>query len=251
MAFATRMLNNRTVPTAGVSRRSVVVRAEVDTKKVEKTQNTVQERTNMPSAPERVQAQETGKQWMLQQPGITAPTGFFDPFGFTNSEQFSVGEGKRFRESELTHGRVAMLAALGWIVQEQFHPLFGGQIGGPAFVHFQKVEKVWPQFWEIILLGIGISEAYRIGVSYNDPRLEEQIKGNHMPGNLGFDPLALYPKDPKAQFEIRTKELNNGRLAMIAVAGFAGQEERDHRTILRGLFPSGLDAAPPPPLPPY
>jgi hypothetical protein len=28
------------------------------------------------------------------------------------------------------HGRVAMLAALGWVVQELWHPLFNGQIEG-------------------------------------------------------------------------------------------------------------------------
>ena len=35
---------------------------------------------------------------------------------------------KFYREVELKHGRVAMLASLGFLVGEQFHPLFGGQI---------------------------------------------------------------------------------------------------------------------------
>ncbi len=42
---------------------------------------------------------------------------FFADVGFTDSPTFSVSEAKRFRESELTHGRVAMLAALGWLVR--------------------------------------------------------------------------------------------------------------------------------------
>ena len=37
----------------------------------------------------------------------------------------------RWREAELTHGRVAMLASLGFLVQESFHPLFSAD-GGPA-----------------------------------------------------------------------------------------------------------------------
>lgn len=57
--------------------------------------------------------------------------------GYCSNPNFTVSEAKRFRESELTHGRVAMLATLGWIVQEEYHPFFGGQIGGPAFRHFQ------------------------------------------------------------------------------------------------------------------
>jgi hypothetical protein len=40
-------------------------------------------------------------------------------------------------------------------------------------------------------------------------------------GDLGFDPLGLAPKDdPVAWKEMQTKELNNGRLAMIAIAAF-------------------------------
>merc|ERR1719274_475888 len=46
----------------------------------------------------------------------------FDPWGFTAGK--SQLEVNRFREAELTHGRVSMLAATGFIVQEKFHPLF-------------------------------------------------------------------------------------------------------------------------------
>lgn len=183
---------------------------------------------------------ETGKEWMLAQPGITAPTGFFDPAGFTDAASFTVGEAKRFRESELTHGRVAMLAALGWLVQEEFHPFFGGSIGGPAFNHFQKIEGQFPEFWVVVVLAIGIAESYRISTAYNDPKELDQIKAEHTPGDLGFDPLGLYPTDAKEQFDLRTKELNNGRLAMIAIAGFAAQEEVDHITIWKGLVKENI-----------
>jgi hypothetical protein len=74
---------------------------------------------------------------MMSLPGVCAPTGFFDPLGFCNSPTFTVSEAKRFREAEVTHGRVSMLAALGWLVAEEYHPFFGGEIGGPAFRHFQ------------------------------------------------------------------------------------------------------------------
>jgi Chlorophyll A-B binding protein len=50
-------------------------------------------------------------------PGITAPTGYFDPLGLaqgTTPEQV-----KRYGESELTHGRICMLAALGFLAGEQ------------------------------------------------------------------------------------------------------------------------------------
>ena len=56
-------------------------------------------------------------------PGITQPfPQLFDPFnllGNAAGTKDGVNEVKRWREAELTHGRVAMLAALGFITQEQ------------------------------------------------------------------------------------------------------------------------------------
>lgn len=51
------------------------------------------------------------------------------------SEKASIKEVRRWRESEITHGRVAMLAALGFIVGEQLSdfPLFfnfDGRVSG-------------------------------------------------------------------------------------------------------------------------
>ena len=45
-----------------------------------------------------------------------------------------------------------------------------------------------------------------------------------MIGDVGFDPLGLKPTDPAELAEMQTKELNNGRLAMIAIAGMVVQE---------------------------
>lgn len=50
------------------------------------------------------------------------------------------------------------------------------------------------------------------------------LQDEYEPGTLGFDPLGLKPSDPEELFELETKELNNGRLAMIGVAGFVLQE---------------------------
>ena len=56
-------------------------------------------------------------------PGITQPfPQLFDPFnllGNAAGTKDGVNEVKRWREAELTHGRVAMLAALGFVTQEQ------------------------------------------------------------------------------------------------------------------------------------
>merc|ERR1719380_75779 len=62
-------------------------------------------------------------------PGVTAPLGYFDPMGLL--EEQTKESVLMFREAELAHGRVAMIAGLGFLVQESFHPIFP-ETGGPA-----------------------------------------------------------------------------------------------------------------------
>jgi light-harvesting complex I chlorophyll a/b binding protein 1 len=62
------------------------------------------------------------------------------------------------------------------------------------------------------------------------------LKDDYEMGNLGFDPLGLAPKDdPAAWKDIQTKELNNGRLAMIAIAAFTVEELVSHQEIFEHL----------------
>merc|ERR1719498_1737408 len=64
--------------------------------------------------------------------GVQAPLGFWDPAGYTkdgNVEKF-----KRRRTTEIKHGRVAMFAAMGYIVPEYFRfPGFLSPSGKVAF----------------------------------------------------------------------------------------------------------------------
>ena len=51
-----------------------------------------------------------------------------------------------------------------------------------------------------------------------------EIRSDFTSGDLGFDPLGLKPTDPAELKEMQTKELQNGRLGMIAAAGMIAQE---------------------------
>jgi hypothetical protein len=92
-------------------------------------------------------------------PGNTFPLGDFDPLELT--KDMSVEEIKRYRESEVTHGRVAMLASLGYLVGESFHPFFGGVVSGPANTHLAQVQEVAPAFFVALTAGIGATELLR------------------------------------------------------------------------------------------
>merc|ERR1711953_1293666 len=121
------------------------------------------------------------------------------------------------------------LAALGFLVGEQFHPLFGGDIDVPSYVAFQETLSRLPipssYIYPSIALAIAIPEVFSV-FTFNSPAGGEpwSIKSDHVPGDLGFDPLNLKPTDPEELKTMQTKELNNGRLAMLAAAGMIAQE---------------------------
>ena len=150
-------------------------------------------------------------------PGVSGPLGFFDPLGFASGD-VSEGKVKFYREVELKHARVAMLAAFGFPLAEQFHPLFGGSIDVPSYVAFQ--ETPLQAFWPLLFFVIGPFELYSV-FSLKEPLT---IRADYESGDLGFDPLGLKPEDEEEFREMQTKELNNGRLAMIAIAGQVIQE---------------------------
>jgi hypothetical protein len=157
--------------------------------------------------------------------GVTGPMGFFDPAGFATD----IPEGKLlfYREVELKHGRVGMLAALGLLVGENFHPLFGGDIDVPSYIAFQQTPL--QTFWGAVVAAIAIPEIFSVQ-TFNSPFGMDPlnswwtVRSERVPGDLGFDPLGLKPTDPEEFKEMQTKELNNGRLAMIAAAGMIAQE---------------------------
>eukprot|EP00629_Pelagomonadales_sp_RCC1024_P017539 CAMPEP_0119260348 /NCGR_PEP_ID=MMETSP1329-20130426/777_1 /TAXON_ID=114041 /ORGANISM="Genus nov. species nov., Strain RCC1024" /LENGTH=324 /DNA_ID=CAMNT_0007259771 /DNA_START=175 /DNA_END=1150 /DNA_ORIENTATION=- len=171
----------------------------------------------------------------LDLPGALAPMGQWDPAGFTATA--SPNDIRRYREAETQHGRVAMLAVVGFLVAESFHPLFG-DVTGPAIDHLTQVRQEYPAFFEIGALGIGGLEVNRALKGWAFPDDREKVgllNEDYYPGDVGFDPLGLKPSDPVEFREMATKELQNGRLAMLAAAGFIAQELVNHKPIIETL----------------
>jgi len=167
-------------------------------------------------------------------PGVLAPTGPWDPLGLS---EVDGGELRRYREAETQHGRVAMLAVVGFLVAESWHPLFK-DVSGPAIDHLTQVRLEYPAFFEFGAFFIGLLEINRALTGWAYPssrRVVNTLNEDYYPGDVGFDPLGLKPSDPAAFDEMVTKELQHGRLAMLAAAGFLAQELVNHKPILETL----------------
>ena len=93
-------------------------------------------------------------------------------------------------------------------------------------------------FWLILTIAIGAAEQYRATVGWVPP---EQVpvdqpgllRSDYIPGDIGFDPLGLKPTDEEEFRIMQTKELQNGRLAMLAATGFMAQELTDGMGIIQ------------------
>ena len=137
-------------------------------------------------------------------PGAIAPAGQFDPANLLEGK--SKLEVYRLREAEITHGRVGMLAAAGFLVQENFHPLFSGD-GGPAI---QQIPALPPWIWFIMTMGVGIAEASRIQIGwanpYEKPDNVQSLKEGYYPGaHHTVQPLPM--RRVQQAFQLRRTQL--------------------------------------------
>jgi hypothetical protein len=164
-------------------------------------------------------------------PGAIQPLGYFDPIGFAR-EGLPLNDAKRLREAEVQHGRVAMLAAVGYLAGEFVSGPF--HIIGPANDQLQQVPA--PAFL-LLSAFIASAEMYRAKKGWVEPKFSVgsktlwTLRENYYPGDLGFDPLGLKPTNDFEYQKMQTKELSNGRLAMLGWAGMCAQELMNHRTI--------------------
>eukprot|EP00594_Rhizosolenia_setigera_P007206 CAMPEP_0178940380 /NCGR_PEP_ID=MMETSP0789-20121207/777_1 /TAXON_ID=3005 /ORGANISM="Rhizosolenia setigera, Strain CCMP 1694" /LENGTH=234 /DNA_ID=CAMNT_0020619413 /DNA_START=257 /DNA_END=961 /DNA_ORIENTATION=+ len=145
----------------------------------------------------------------------------FDPLGFAKTSEDLMN----YREAEVKHARLAMLAAAGWPMSELLDkklalafgmaPLVDGSDRVPSLLN-GGLGKVSIGYW----LGcLGLAAAVDLYGTSRKSSLEYA-----QPGDLGFDPLGLYPEDKEGQLRMQLAEIKNGRLAMIAIFGFAVQE---------------------------
>ena len=135
--------------------------------------------------------------------------GYFDPLGLSKGKDDATMQ--HYRESELKHGRVAMAACLGWyITAAGVHPAFNSELSSNPLEAAQQLPAVgWVQWF----LGCGVAE-------YVAEKIKE--RPGYKPGDLLG--AAYWVDDSDAGWvDYQNKEINNGRLAMVAFMGILVQ----------------------------
>jgi hypothetical protein len=144
----------------------------------------------------------------------------FDPLNCSTS----ISTLRRYREAEIKHGRLAMLGSVGWPLAEIYHPYLSKLNGNNLLSLNGKVPsllngglgKINPAFFMAIIIFATTLESASIAKNYDIESI---------PGDLGFDPLNIYTtNNVKNKRELELKELNNGRIAMLAITYFAINE---------------------------
>lgn len=145
--------------------------------------------------------------------GDLPPVGFWDPAGL--AERASPEELSRYRECEIMHGRFAQLAVLGMLLPEKYasEGAFGDDFLAPTGTALEVFNT--DPVWVALTFGvISVLETVRLletepGARQNGKTLE----------------AGLYPTpDPEQLLDYQLKELQHGRLAMLAFAGQVVQE---------------------------
>merc|ERR1719456_1729811 len=127
----------------------------------------------------------------------------FDPLGFTENFQNL----RYLQQAELKHGRVAMLATVGFATTQYIH------LPGDAYQNPNPLAAIAQVGYGVnlqILFGIGIIELIN---------WENTFNGDTTPGDYGFDGGLLKNKSEKDIATMRLKEIKHGRLAMVAIIG--------------------------------
>jgi hypothetical protein len=147
--------------------------------------------------------------------GATPPLGYWDPLGLSadgDQEKFN-----RYRAAETKHGRIAQLAMLHYIVTGLGVKLPGlveanDHIPDTIPAGFQAITSgAWPvQGWAQVLLFASALEVLA-------PQKPDRAPGDVQPDTPLFKKFE--DKSESEAVEYINKELNNGRLAMVAVLG--------------------------------
>jgi len=148
----------------------------------------------------------------------------FDPWGFSENWEMDY-----LREAEIKHGRVCMMAWLGWVSVDgglRVYPTPEGWTDLTSLTAWSTLQES-PTGWLYSPLGlftvfIGIIEALQFADV--NTMLRGDQESARIPGDLDFDVLSLLKDKTDAEvMEMKTKEILHCRLGMLAFVGVLAQ----------------------------
>merc|ERR1711903_398213 len=148
--------------------------------------------------------------------GVQEPVGFWDPLGF--SADGDLAAFKRRRSVELKHGRICMLATMGYITPEITGKL-PGYLSPSAGLKFADIPNGLAAISKVPTLGWAQIVAY-FGFCEFSGGFEDYTMGT--PGDYGWK--VLTSADPEEKTKKLAAEIANGRLAMVAIIGMFFQD---------------------------
>lgn len=179
--------------------------------------------------------------------GVSIETGNkCPPLGARILQDTSPEALKWFQNAEIKHGRIAMIATIGFMVQKSgvHFPLYLGPTGSNCFhpesatswflssssgVTFSDIAAAAPldaikmvpvQGWAQIFAAAGLFEAVAFNRQWNQE--------GRVPGDYGYDPLGFTKREGGFESEeiksLRLKEIKNGRVAMMTIAAWVSNE---------------------------
>jgi len=176
--------------------------------------------------------------------------GYWEPLNLVEYDQWGAGEEGTIgwlRQSEIKHGRIAMAAFVGYVLQSNGVHFPGNIANGISYASIAAAGNPMDQ-WDAmptwgkvqIILFVGLLELF----SESDYILKKSNMKHYMAGGKPgafpsikdarpaiphpipfdlYDPLGIASTDPEKKAKGLLAEVNNGRLAMLGIMGFIAE----------------------------
>merc|ERR1711953_1466298 len=148
--------------------------------------------------------------------GVQEPVGFWDPLGF--AADGDIASFKRRRSVEIKHGRICMLATMGYITPEITGKL-PGYLSPSQGLRFEDIPNGLGAISKVPVAGWLQINAY-FGFCEFSGGFDDYKTGT--PGDYGWK--VITSDDPEEKTKKLSAEIANGRLAMVAIIGMFFQD---------------------------
>jgi len=159
--------------------------------------------------------------------GVQEPLGFYDPLGMVSDGDQAKFD--RLRYTELKHGRISMLAVVGYLAQEA-----GWRLPGAVDLHGTQFSDIPNGFAALAKLpGAGVAQILVFIGVLETSFMRDWTGGEHI-GDFrnGYIDFGWDTFDAETKLRKRALELNQGRAAMMGILALMVHEQLGNLEII-------------------